>query len=351
MDLFGLKTKFAFPKPEGLIRTILEAASDPGDLIFDSFLGSGTTAAVAQKMNRRYIGIEMGDHAVTHCVPRMRKVVDGEQGGISEAVGWKGGGGFRFYRLGPRVFDEDGKLYPGIRFEHLAAHIWFSETRTPLPRPKRLPLLGIDKGTAYFLLYNGVLGDKRPNEEVRQRIGPSVVVELTATPKEASNVLYRGTAGDLKDDQMIKLPVVLTEHNTNWQDAVREAVRTREKLATLAGNEREYVRPLLLIQAQNAGQEADWKAVRQHLLETEGLAGEEIAVHTGDKRELDGVDLFSPTCPVTTIITVQALKEGWDCSFAYVLCSTANIGVPGDVEQLLAGCSGCRMRAGARQAS
>lgn len=94
---------FITPKPERLIRQAFEIATNPGDLVLNSFLGSGTTAAVAHKMGRRYIGIELGDHAVTHCVPRLCKVIEGEQGGISEAVGWKGGGGFRFYRLGDPV--------------------------------------------------------------------------------------------------------------------------------------------------------------------------------------------------------------------------------------------------------
>lgn len=79
---------FETPKPEELIKQILYIATNPGDLVLDSFLGSGTTAAVAHKMGRRYIGIEMGEHAVTHCVPRLQKVVDGEQGGISQAVNW-----------------------------------------------------------------------------------------------------------------------------------------------------------------------------------------------------------------------------------------------------------------------
>ena len=166
LALFGNEQQFSFPKPEGLIETLLAASSEEGDLILDSFLGSGTTAAVAQKMNRRYIGIEMGDHAVTHCAPRLRKVIEGEQGGISEAVKWKGGGGFRFYRLGPTVFDADGQIDPGIRFPQLATHIWFTETRTPRPRPRRghalSPLLGVHNGTAFYLLYNGILGDRRP---------------------------------------------------------------------------------------------------------------------------------------------------------------------------------------------
>jgi adenine-specific DNA-methyltransferase len=183
---------FGTPKPERLLQRILHIATNPSDLVLDSFLGSGTTAAVAHKMGRRYIGIEMGEHAVTHCAPRMRKVIDGEQGGISAAVGWQGGGGFRFYRLGDAVFDDDGRINKTIRFAILAAHVWFSETKTPWnckanpPQPPFYkggslespplakgdsggfevvlsPLLGIHNNTAYYLLFNGILGDKRPD--------------------------------------------------------------------------------------------------------------------------------------------------------------------------------------------
>lgn len=96
---------FPTPKPERLLCRVLEIATTRGDIVLDSFAGSATTAAVAHKMGRRHIGIEMGDHAVTHCVPRLRKVIEGEQGGISKSVGWQGGGGFRFCRLGEPVFD------------------------------------------------------------------------------------------------------------------------------------------------------------------------------------------------------------------------------------------------------
>lgn len=150
-------------KPEALIQKILELSTRENDLVLDSFLGSGTTAAVAHKMGRRYIGIEMGDHAVTHCATRLRKVIEGEQGGISEAVGWKGGGGFRFYRLGVPVFDEAGHIAAGIRFAPLAAHLWFVETGLPFSGDAVSPLLGVHEGTAYYLLYNGILGDRRPN--------------------------------------------------------------------------------------------------------------------------------------------------------------------------------------------
>ncbi len=161
--LFPDEASFGTPKPESLIERVLHISTVPGDLVLDSFLGSGTTAAVAHKMGRRYIGIEMGEHAVTHCVPRLKKVIEGEQGGISEAVGWKGGGGFRFYRLGDPVFDEEGHISPGIRFAPLAAHVWFIETGVPFTGAADSTLLGIHDGTAYYLLYNGILGDKRPD--------------------------------------------------------------------------------------------------------------------------------------------------------------------------------------------
>lgn len=154
---------FDTPKPERLVKQILDIATNPGDLVLDSFLGSGTTAAVAHKMGRRYIGIEMGEHAVTHCAPRLKKVVEGEQGGISKSVGWRGGGGFRFLRLGPLVFDADGRIGQDIDFPLLAAHLWFGETNQPWEGDGASPLLGLHNGCAYALLYNGILGDKRAN--------------------------------------------------------------------------------------------------------------------------------------------------------------------------------------------
>jgi len=105
---FNIDDVFETPKPERLIERILTLASNPGDLVLDSFLGSGTTAAVAQKMGRRYIGIELGNHAYTHCFPRLKMVTDGtDQGGISKAQGWKGGSGFKFYELAPSLLKED----------------------------------------------------------------------------------------------------------------------------------------------------------------------------------------------------------------------------------------------------
>jgi len=107
-SLFGKKNAFATPKPERLLHRILSIATNPGDLVLDSFLGSGTTSAVAHKMGRRWIGVELGDHAVTHCRPRLQKVVDGrDDGGCSNILSWKGGGGFRFLRLATSLLEKD----------------------------------------------------------------------------------------------------------------------------------------------------------------------------------------------------------------------------------------------------
>ncbi|MCD8557346.1 MAG: site-specific DNA-methyltransferase [Shewanella xiamenensis] len=154
---------FATPKPERLLKRIIDIATLPGDLVLDSFLGSGTTAAVAHKMGRRYIGIEMGEHAKTHCIPRLQKVIEGEQGGISQSVEWQGGGGFGFYTLHPEpVFQANGQIRPDIKFEPLAAYIWHMETGVGSRQTMDSPLLGVYNGIAYYLLYNGILGDRRP---------------------------------------------------------------------------------------------------------------------------------------------------------------------------------------------
>jgi adenine-specific DNA-methyltransferase len=106
--IFGKENVFPTPKPERLIKRIIEIATNPGDLVLDTFAGSGTTGAVAHKMGRRWIMVELGDHAVSHIVPRLKKVIDDDDpGGITEATGWQGGGGFRFYRLAPSLLQRD----------------------------------------------------------------------------------------------------------------------------------------------------------------------------------------------------------------------------------------------------
>ncbi|MBE3111233.1 MAG: site-specific DNA-methyltransferase [Acidobacteria bacterium] len=106
--VFNAQDVFDTPKPERLVKRVLEIATGPGDLVLDSFAGSGTTGAVAHKMGRRWIMVELGEHCHSHIIPRLKKVIDGEdKGGVTEAVGWKDGGGFRYYRLAPSLLQKD----------------------------------------------------------------------------------------------------------------------------------------------------------------------------------------------------------------------------------------------------
>ena len=206
---------FSTPKPERLIFRVLTIASNKGDLILDSFMGSGTTAAVAHKMGRRFIGIEMGEHARTHCIPRMQKVINGEQGGISEAVGWQGGGGFRFCTLGEPAFDSHGRINSAVRFATLAGYIWHFEIGEPGQHTFDKPLLGIENGKAYYLLYNGILGDRKPaggnvlTHAVLEAIkdlfphdGPRVIygetTRLGAARLAAENIVFKQIPYDVK---------------------------------------------------------------------------------------------------------------------------------------------------------
>jgi adenine-specific DNA-methyltransferase len=212
--LFGSDVSFGTPKPERLMRKILEIGSNAGDLVLDCVLGSGTTAAVAHKMGRRYIGIEMGEHAVSHCVPRLQKVIDGEQGGISNAVGWNGGGGFRFFRLGQPAFDADGRIRDGIRFPVLAAHVWFSETGQPWNGKGNSPLLGIHGENAYALLYNGILGDKTPkggNVLTRETLG--IIREKIAKKNShfKGTLTIYGEASRLSDATLVRKSIMFKQ--------------------------------------------------------------------------------------------------------------------------------------------
>ncbi|MCX8517896.1 MAG: hypothetical protein ORN29_07530 [Rhodoferax sp.] len=167
------------------------------------------------------------------------------------------------------------------------------------------------------------------------RVNPACVIEMTATPVPGNNVLYHVAAAELKAEQMIKLPIVLAEHPHGWRACLRDAVLTRKRLELAAQQEPDYLRPIVLVQAQPKGGEAVVDVVRQHLMEQEGIAANQIAVATGTQKELDGINLFDPATPIRFVITVDALKEGWDCSFAYVLASLQSVQSAKDVEQLL----------------
>lgn len=172
------------------------------------------------------------------------------------------------------------------------------------------------------------------SREMQDRINPACIVEFTATPRAASNIIVNVPAMELKAADLIKLPIILADHQAP-ETAIAEAIKERNRLAEIAKGEPHYVRPIVLFQAQNADQPYHAEEVKRLLIEQEGIAASRIAIATGDKRELDDIDLFRRDCPIEYIVTVQALREGWDCSFAYVFCSVANIQSAEHVEQLL----------------
>jgi type III restriction enzyme len=168
-----------------------------------------------------------------------------------------------------------------------------------------------------------------------RRVRPSAILELTATPlPKHTNVLYSVSARELQAESMIKLPVLLAEHK-GWTDAVRDAVLRRRQLESEAAHEDRYLRPIVLFQAEGKGGAVTPEALKQHLVNEERIDEAEISIATGEQRGLEGVDLADPHCPVRFVITIEALKEGWDCPFAYVLCSLQVVRSAKDVEQLL----------------
>ncbi len=187
------------------------------------------------------------------------------------------------------------------------------------------PLMIVDEA------HNAVTGLTR---EMQARVNPCAIVEFSATPRPNSNILHSVPASELKAEEMVKLPVMLSEHDT-WQEAVTGAVAARKALAEAAAGDPDGVRPIILFQAQKKDEEVTVAALRRYLNEVEQIPEDRIATATGDQRELDGIDLFSPECPIEHVITIEALKEGWDCSFAYVFCSVSRIRSSVAVEQLL----------------
>jgi type III restriction enzyme len=187
-----------------------------------------------------------------------------------------------------------------------------------------------------------VIVDEAHNNRTEQafrtlkNLHPACVIELTATPADNSNVLYHVGASALQREDMIKLPIVLMEHPTGWKDAVRDAILTRDRLEILAAKEPEYIRPVLLFQAEPKGGEVTIEKLLEHLTSVDGenIKREEIALATGSYKELKDVDMFKPG-PIRYVITVEALKEGWDCPFAYVLCGLQDMKSSKDVEQIL----------------
>jgi type III restriction enzyme len=168
--------------------------------------------------------------------------------------------------------------------------------------------------------------------DILKRINATCVIEYTATPADNSNIIHSVTASELKAEQMIKLPIILTPH-LSWQEAITASIHTRANLETIP--DKDYIRPIILFQAENKGQEVTVDVLKEYLINNENIPAAQIAIVTSDQKELDNINLFDVTCPIKYVITVQALKEGWDCSFAYVLCSVANTKSKTAIEQLL----------------
>lgn len=169
-----------------------------------------------------------------------------------------------------------------------------------------------------------------------RNLHPACVIELTATPSTSSNVLFHVGASALQREDMIKLPIVLMEHPTGWKDAVRDAILTRDRLETLAAKEPDYIRPILLFQAEPKNGHVTVEKLLEYLISPDGekLDRSQIALATGDYKELKDVVIGDPG-PIRYVITVEALKEGWDCPFAYVLCGLQDMKSSKDVEQIL----------------
>jgi len=183
-----------------------------------------------------------------------------------------------------------------------------------------------------------------------RRLKPSCIIEFTATPETthkpekgyfASNVLQHVSAAELKTEEMIKLPIRL-QTRPEWKQVISDALQKQRDLERIAREEEkktgEYIRPIVLLQAQPRSKEKETltaRVVKQCLLDDFKIPEDRIAIATGETREIDDVDLLTRDCPLRFIITVQALKEGWDCRFAYVLCSVATTRSPRAVEQIL----------------
>ena len=181
MRLFA-SSPFGTPKPERLLELILTIASNPSDIVLDSFLGSGTTVAVAHKMKRKWIGIELGEHAYTHCKIRLDKVIDGEQGGVSKSVNWQGGGGYKFYELAPSLLVKNPvlpvyQINPEYTFEMLCEAICKIE------------------GFRYKVdgVYHGFSSEKRFIHITKEFINAEYIKTVAATLGEDQSLLIYGT--------------------------------------------------------------------------------------------------------------------------------------------------------------
>lgn len=173
--------------------------------------------------------------------------------------------------------------------------------------------------------------------EMLGNLNPSFILDLTATPRKNSNIISYVDARELKKENMVKLPVVVYNRD-NVKDVLRDAIKLRGSIEQQAQTEQqlggEYIRPIVLFQAETKASKITFEKLKEKLIAI-GIPEKQIAIKTSDVNELKGVNLLSPDCELRYIITVNALKEGWDCPFAYILASVANKTSRVDVEQIL----------------
>lgn len=180
--------------------------------------------------------------------------------------------------------------------------------------------------------------------ETLSRINPSSIIEFTATPNtdtSPSNVIHNTSAAELKAEDMIKVPILIETKN-NWQEILTMAIGRLNVLSKLAIIEKQktgkYIRPIMLIQAEadrNGKDNITTKVIKEYLCNDLHIPIEEVAIETGTQKDLEGIEILDPTCKVKYVITIQALREGWDCPFAYVLCSVAEMKSSTAVEQII----------------
>jgi type III restriction enzyme len=233
---------------------------------------------------------------------------------------------------GRKAYQENGNLAPFSRYRKNDQMLLDDTDETALIQVIRMlnPLVIVDESHH---------ATSKLSVEMLNNFNPSFVLDLTATPKEGSNIISFVDARQLKKEQMVKLPVIVYNRKSQ-EDVFLSAISIRMKLEAEAKREQlesgRYVRPIVLFQAQpkNSDDSTTYEKIKKTLVEI-GVPDEQIAIKTANKDEIKSTNLLSEDCPIRYIITVNALKEGWDCSFAYILATVANRTSTVDVEQIL----------------
>ena len=233
---------------------------------------------------------------------------------------------------GRKAYQENGSLLPFVRFKQDSSNLLEDTDETALIQVIRKlnPVVIVDESHH---------ATSKLSKEMLQNFNPSFVLDLTATPKRGSNIISFVDARQLKAENMVKLPVIVYNRKSQ-EDVFISAVSLRRKLELEAvqglKNGGKYIRPIVLFQAQprNNDESTTYEKIKHTLIEM-GIPESEIAIKTADKDELRNIDLSSSDCNIRYIITVNALKEGWDCPFAYILATVANRTSSIDVEQIL----------------